>query len=226
MSGDGTNSENSSAGVRLVYPGQRIESQDGIVAGHGIRQINGELVAMRMGAMQENGNTVSIQPLSSRYTPRAGDLVVGLVEGMTNNIWFMDIGASFNAILPMSLAPWKVEFGAVREHLNVGEAVLCRIQEVDETHSAVATMKGMGLRKLKSGLIEEIPPHIIPQVIGKGGSMLQSLKDLGNCRIVVGQNGRVWLDGDYDGMKNIRIALKLIRDTAHLPGLKERIDAL
>ena len=226
MSGDGTNSETTSASVRLVYPGQRIESQDGAVAGHGIRQINGELVAMRMGTMHENGNTVSIQPLSSRYTPRAGDLVVGLVEGMTNNIWFLDIGASFNAILPMSLAPWKVEFGAVREHLNVGEAVLCRVQEVDETHSAVATMKGMGLRKLKSGLIEEIPPHIIPQVIGKGGSMLQSLKNLGNCRIVIGQNGRVWLDGDYEGMENIRMALKVIRDTAHLPGLKERIDAL
>ena len=66
---------------------------------------------------------VSVDPLSSRYVPRAGDLVVGYVEGMTNNIWFLDIGASFNAILPMSLAPWKVEFGAVREHLDVGDAV-------------------------------------------------------------------------------------------------------
>ena len=160
------------------------------------------------------------------YEIGAGDLIVGFVEGMTNNIWFLDIGASFNAILPMSLAPWKVEFGAVREHLNVGEAVLCRVQEVDETHSAVATMKGMGLRKLKSGLLEEIPPHIIPQVIGKGGSMLQSLKDLGQCRMVVGQNGRVWLDGEHDGMRDVRAALQLIRDTAHLPGLKNRIDAL
>ena len=87
-------------------------------------------------------------------------------------------------------------------------------------------MKGMGLRKLKSGLLEEIPPHIIPQVIGKGGSMLQTLKDLGQCRLVVGQNGRVWLDGEHDGMRDMRTALKLIRDTAHLPGLKDRIDAL
>jgi exosome complex component RRP4 len=184
------------------------------------------MVAMRMGTLQENGQMVSIDPLSSRYVPRAGDLVIGLVEGMTNNIWFLDIGASFNAILPMSLAPWKVEFGAVREHLNVGEAVLCRVQEVDETQSAVATMKGMGLRKLKSGLVEQIPPHIIPQVIGKGGSMLQALKDLGDARLVVGQNGRVWIDGEQDGMRDIRSALKLIRDTAHLPGLRERIDAL
>ena len=226
MSGDSTPSERDSGAVRLVHPGERLGAHDGAEAGHGVRRIDGQLVAMRMGTLRENGQTVSIDPLSSRYVPRAGDLIVGLVEGMTNNIWFLDIGASFNAILPMSLAPWKVEFGAVREHLNVGEAVLCRVQEVDETHSAVATMKGMGLRKLKSGLIEEIPPHIIPQIIGKGGSMLQALKDLGEARLVVGQNGRVWIDGDQDGMRDIRAALKLIRETAHLPGLKERIDAL
>ena len=56
--------------------------------------------------------------------------------------------------------------------------------------------------------------------------MLQALKDLGQCRLVVGQNGRVWLDGGHDGMRDMRTALKLIRDTAHLPGLKDRIDAL
>jgi len=44
--------------------------------------------------------------------------------------------------------------------------------------------------------------------------------------LVVGQNGRVWLDGEHDGMRDVRSALKLIRDTAHLPGLKDRIDAL
>ncbi|MEE2758587.1 MAG: hypothetical protein VYA86_01250 [Candidatus Thermoplasmatota archaeon] len=226
MSEDSTPGEHDSGAVRLVHPGERIGAHDGAEAGHGIRRINGELVAMRMGTLREDGKTVSIEPLSSRYVPRAGDLVVGYVEGMTNNIWFLDIGASFNAILPMSLAPWKVEFGAVREHLDVGDAVLCRVQEVDETHSAVATMKGMGLRKLKSGLLEEIPPHIIPQVIGKGGAMLQSLKSLGQSRMVIGQNGRVWLDGEHDGMRSIRAALEVIRKTAHVPGLKERIDAL
>ncbi|MDP6905943.1 MAG: hypothetical protein QF440_00820 [Candidatus Thalassarchaeaceae archaeon] len=226
MSGDSTPTEHDSGAVRLVYPGERISAQEGANLGHGIRRIDGELVAMRIGTLTKNGKTISIEPLSSRYVPRSGDLVVGLVEGMTNNIWFLDIGASFNAILPMSLAPWKVEFGAVREHLDVGDAVLCRIQEVDETHSAVATMKGMGLRKLKSGLIEEIPPHIIPKVIGKGGIMLQNLKSLGECRIVVGQNGRVWLDGENDGMHGVRNALKVISETAHLPGLAGRVEAL
>jgi len=226
MSGDSGPEEQESGTPRLVYPGERLGTDDGSGIGHGIRNIGGELVAMRMGTLQKNGKVMTVNPLNSRYVPRAGDLVIGLVEGMTNNIWFLDIGASFNAILPMSLAPWKVEFGAVREHLNVGDAILCRVQEVDETQSAVATMKGMGLRKLKSGMIEHIPPHVISQVIGKGGSMLHTLKNIGDCRIVIGQNGRVWLDGDNSGIQGVRNALEVIRDTAHLPGLKERISAL
>ena len=226
MPGTRLSAGNAESDIFNVVFRERSGAHDGGEAGHGIRRINGELVAMRMGTLREDGKTMSVDPLSSRYVPRAGDLVVGYVEGMTNNIWFLDIGASFNAILPMSLAPWKVEFGAVREHLDVGDAVICRVQEVDETQSAVATMKGMGLRKLKSGLLEEIPPHIIPQVIGKGGAMLQSLKSLGQSRMVIGQNGRIWLDGEHDGMRSIRAALEVIRETAHVPGLKERIDAL
>lgn len=226
MSGDDARNEQNSDSSRLVFPGERLGAADGSSVGHGIRNIDGELVAMRMGTLQKNGKVFSVNPLNSRYVPRAGDLVIGLVEGMTNNIWFLDIGASFNAILPMSLAPWKVEFGAVREHLDVGDAILCRVQEVDETQSAVATMKGMGLRKLKSGMLEHIPPHVISQVVGKGGSTLQALKSLGDCRIVIGQNGRVWLDGGNDGIQSVRNALDLIRNTSHLPGLKERISAL
>ena len=80
MSEDSTPSEQDSGAVRLVHPGARIGAHDGAEAAHGVRRINGEFVAMRMGTLRENGQTVSIEPLSSRYVPRAGDLVVGLVE--------------------------------------------------------------------------------------------------------------------------------------------------
>nr|AIF11323.1 exosome complex component (RRP4, EXOSC2) [uncultured marine group II/III euryarchaeote KM3_51_E06] len=225
MTGDSTSNEPDS-GSTLVHPGERLSVEEGARAGHGVRLIDGTLVAMKTGNMQKHGNMVTIEPLSSRYVPRASDLVVGYIEGMTNNIWFVDIGAAFNAILPMSLAPWKVEFGAVRQHLGIGDAILCRVQEVDETHSSVVTMKGMGLRKLKSGFIEEIPPHIIGKVVGKGGGMLQQLKSLGQSRIIIGQNGRVWIDGEQTGMSEAREAIDVIRETAHLPGLNERVAAL
>ena len=44
----------------------------------------------------------------------------------------------------MSLAPWKVEFGAAREQMDVGDVMLARVQEVDESHSVVLPMKGVG----------------------------------------------------------------------------------
>ena len=112
-----------------------------------------------------------------------------------------------------------------RENTYQGEVNSIEAHDGDSTDADPSKI-GIHRAKLKSGLLEEIPPHIIPQVIGKGGSMLQTLKDLGQCRLVVGQNGRVWLDGEHDGMREVRSALKLIRETAHLPGLKERIDAL
>ena len=68
----------------------------------------------------------------------------------------------------MSLGPGKVDFGGTRSVMDIGDAVLCRVQEVEETHSSVVTMKGMGLRKIRSGVVEEIDPHLLGRIIGKG----------------------------------------------------------
>ena len=80
--------------------------------------------------------------------PRSGDLIVAVVAEVRNNLWFMNINGPFQGLLPMSLAPWKVEFGAARQHMGIGDVVLARVQEVDECHNVVLTMKGVGLRRL------------------------------------------------------------------------------
>ena len=64
----------------------------------------------------------------------------------------------------MSLAPWKVEFGAAREHMDIGDVMLARVQEVDEAHNIVLTMKGVGLRKLKEGSVLELPVNLIKTI--------------------------------------------------------------
>jgi len=94
--------------------------------------------------------------------------------------------------------------------MDIGEAVLCRIQEVEETHSSVVTMKGMGLRKIRSGVIEEIDPHLLGRLIGKGGETLRRLKTETDCRIVVADNGRMWIDGELDGILDVRNRLSAI----------------
>ena len=168
--------------------------------------VDGRLKAVKQGRTTNDGKHIGIQPRRTAYVPRPSDLVIGCVEGMTNNIWFLDIGAPFNAILPLSLGPAKGSFGGLRTVMDVGDTVLCRIQEVEENHSSVATMKGMGLRKLKSGIVESVDPHLLGRVIGSKGSNLASLKEETDTRITVADNGRIWIDGNVDGLSLIHIS--------------------
>ena len=50
-------------------------------------------------------------------------------------------------------------------------------------------------------------PSRVPRLIGRGGSMINLLKNETGCKIFVGQNGRVWLDG---GVEDIALAVEAI----------------
>ena len=190
----------------LVSPGEDLGDSEGKEPGHGVISMDGRLKAVKAGRLRDGGETISVMPTHTTYFPRPGDLVIGYIEGCTNNLWFVELGAPFNAILPMSLGPGKIDFGGTRSVMDVGDAIICRIQEVEETHSSVVTMKGMGLRKIRSGVIEEVDPHLLGRLIGKGGESLRRMKDDTACRIVVADNGRMWIDGDLDGILKARTA--------------------
>ena len=199
---------------QLVAPGEDLGDSGGYEVGHGVIAINGRIRATKNGRTNVNGKIISVEPRRTAYVPRPGDLVIGFVEGCTNNIWFVDSGAPFNAILPMSLGPSKTDFGGTRSVIDIGEAILCRVQEVEETHSSVVTMKGMGLRKIRSGAIEIIDPHLLGRLIGKQGKALRQLKEESECRVIAGENGRLWIDGDFEGTSDVRNRLREITTEA------------
>ena len=115
----------------------------------------------------------------------------------------------------MSLAPWKVEFGAARQHMDVGDVVLARVQEVDECHNVVLTMKGVGLRRLNQGAIEPVPVQHIDRVRGENNALLQRMRDACDCRIMIGENGRAWIDGTSEGIAWARKAIRCVADEGH-----------
>ena len=116
----------------------------------------------------------------------------------------------------MSLAPWKVEFGAAREQMDVGDVMLARVQEVDESHSVVLTMKGVGLRRLNEGMMSEVSMNHIAIIRGENDENLRALKEASDCRIIVAENGRVWVDGDSDGVSWMRGVLEMVREKGHM----------
>ena len=102
------------AELRLVTPGMAIGPIAGKRVGSGAIAQNDTIIATRLGWAKEFNNTVSVDPINSAYMPRSGDLIVAVVAEVRNNLWFMNINGPFQGLLPMSLAPWKVEFGAAR----------------------------------------------------------------------------------------------------------------
>ena len=200
---------------RLVTPGMVIGPSAGKRAGSGIVTAEESMIATQLGWLRELNNTVSIDPINAAYMPRSGDLVVATVAEVRNNLWFMNINGAFQGLLPMSLAPWKVEFGAARQHMDVGNVVLARVQEVDECHNVVLTMKGVGLRRLNQGTVESIPVQHIDRVRGDSNALLQRMREACDCRIMVGENGRVWIDGDADGIAWARMALQMVAQDGH-----------
>ncbi len=212
----------SAASGSLVIPGDKICKDDSSKIGHGVVKLDGSIIATKLGFVVEKGGEISVNPLHTAYFPRPGDLVLGYIEGMRANIWFIDLGAPFNAILPMSLAPMKVEYGATRDAMAVGTAILCRVQEIDESHSSVVTMKGMGLRKVNSGFVDSVPPHLV-SILEKDSEIINNLKAASNCRIILCANGRIWVDGEPDGIRIVRDTLSFIRNNSDSADLSSKV---
>ena len=209
-----------------TVPGRSLGKAGSNRAGAHVGQREDDLIAISIGFVGERGGEISVDAVKGRYVPASGDLIIGVVSAVQGNMWILNVAGPFDAILPMSLAPWKVEYGDARRHMDVGDAILARVQEVDETHRVVCTMKGMGLRKLQSGMVEEISPVAAETLTRGGGQLLARLKDASGSRLIAAQNGRVWIDGAVEGIQWAREALQVVHATAHMPGLAGRIGAL
>ena len=211
---------------RLVTPGMVIGPLTGMRVGSGAIVHNDEIIATKVGWVKQKNNVVSVDAINHSYIPRSGDLVVGIVAEVRNNLWFLNINGSFQGLLPMSLAPWKVEFGHARKHMDVGDCVLARVQEVDECHNVVLTMKGIGLRKLSQGSVIEVGVNLLDKLRGENDSVINSIRESSDCRIVLGQNGRIWVDGDENGTSWMRDAINMAVAEGHKEDFNNKLSEL
>jgi exosome complex component RRP4 len=206
----------------LVLPGDFIT--DGkFRAGSGTYMDNGKIYASTLGIKSIRSDFVNVVPLAGQYIPKVGDQVIGIVMDMGPSNWLVDINSPYPAPMHINEAPWRVDFGDTARYLTVGEVILARIFMVDEVKHVQVSMKEHGLRKLQGGQILEISHSKVPRVIGRNGSMIQMIKNYTNCRIIVGQNGRIWVDGEPDAVENAVKAIRLIEVEAQSIGLTERL---
>jgi exosome complex component RRP4 len=219
-------SSDSKESVReVVVPGEllAISSKK---AGLGTYSEGGKIFASQLGIKTVRPDSISVVPLAGQYIPVTGDLVVGKIVDVGFSNWLVDINSPYPSPLHVNEVPWRVEFGETRKFMSVGDIVLLMIVGVDETMRIRVSMQEHGLRKLTGGMVIEVSPSKVPRVIGKNGSMIQMLKNMTSCRIYVGQNGRIWIDGELDSIVRAVQAIKMIEDEAHNQGLTEKVKAL
>jgi exosome complex component RRP4 len=208
----------------LVLPGEEIRAQ-GLKPGPGTYRTGGKVYASVLGLLSERPPLVQVIPLSGRYIPKPNDLVIGTVTDVQGTFWLLDIGAPRWAPLHMTGTPWQVEIGETDRFLHVGDAVVVQVESLEATGRIGVTMLGETLGKLEGGTIVRISPARVPRVVGRNGSMIDTIRRHTGAEVVVGQNGRVWVGGTPDAIHRVSEVLRIIEENGQRSGLTERIES-
>ncbi len=208
----------------IVVPGDVLDNS-GMKPGENAYVLDGRVHAGVMGVRNVFQNTVGVIPLRGHYMPVSGDTVIGVIIDIGPSNWTVDISAPYPAPLHVNEVPWKVEFGDTSRYLDIGNVVLLKVLSVDENKKISVTMKDSGLRRIEGGRLVSIPYSKVSRIIGKSGSMITMLKNTTDCRIFVGQNGRIWIDGEEENMDAAADAIKMIEAQAQASNLTDKVRA-
>ncbi|NLL94654.1 MAG: S1 RNA-binding domain-containing protein [Thermoplasmatales archaeon] len=205
---------------RLVVPGEMLDD-GGAKAGEYAYAVDGKVYSAVLGMSNPSPRDIGVIPLAGKYMPKAGDMVIGLIIDIGSSNWTVEIKAPYPVSMHVSEVPWKVEFGDTSRYLNVGDVVMLKVLAVDENKKIQVTMNDAGLRKLEGGRVIELGHSKVSRVIGRGGSMIQMLKNMTDCRVFIGENGIIWVDGDDEKMDVAVGAIELIGECSNARNLTE-----
>ncbi len=209
----------------IVVPGEDLAIGMEFLPSHGTFRDGERIVAGKLGLIGTDGRVIRIFPLSGKYMPKADDVIIGRVVDITINGWRVDINSAYSAMLTLKDATSEfIQRGAdLTKYFTFGDYLMTGIVNVTSQNLVDLTMKGPGLRKLGEGRIIHVNPYKVPRIIGKQGSMITMIKDSTNCRISVGQNGVVWVQGEPENELKAVEAIRKIEAESHLSGLTERM---
>jgi exosome complex component RRP4 len=210
----------------IVIPSQLLGNIKEKRAGRGTFIENGKIYAEIIGLLQDGPEYINVIPLKGRYFPMENDFIIGIVEEAMSSNWLVDINAAYPALLHVNEVPWDVEFGETEKYLNHGDSIMAKVLQVDKEKKIQITLKDHNLYKIKGGQIIEVEPSKVPRIIGKKGSMIALIKKYIKCRIFVGQNGRIWIDGEYDDINKIIKIIRMIENESLSFGLTNKIEEI
>ncbi len=210
----------------IVIPSQYLGEVKEFKPGSGTFVEKGKIYSELVGVVAKNGRYINVVPVKGRYEAVENDFVIGIVESVMSSCWLVDINAPYPALLHVNEVPWDVEFNEAEKYLNTGDCIMAKVLQVDSERKLQVSMKDRNLAKINDGYLIEVQASKVPRIIGKKGSMIQLLKKYTRCRVIVGRNGRIWVQGSDEGIIKVREAIKVIEEEALSFGLTNRIEEM
>ena len=208
---------------KIVIPGELIVKGNDYLPGEGTEKRGDGIVSLRYGLAEESDKLVKIIPLSGVYQPRRGNVVIGVVENVTFNGWVVNIDTAQSAFLPLAEMQRYVNKDEIEEVMDIGDMLVAKIFGIGK-RGIDLTMRVKGLGKLEDGMIIKINSNKVPRVIGKEGSMISLIKEETGCRITVGQNGLIWIQGNkIEDEIFAKRAILHVAEKSFITGLTEEV---
>lgn len=197
---------------RIVLPGDRLADSGSVRPGNGVYTDSGGLYSGRFGILHRKGDRINIKPFVDVYRPSPGDKVIGKVVDLGLDHWMLDINASTTYGLHVRDTPWKVGFGHVGSYLDVGDVVIARVKRRAGSSKLVLSMQGAALKKLGVGYLAWINVSKIPILVGRDMETIGEIRRRTRCRIIIGHNGVIWIEGSPSGIARVVRIIDTIED--------------
>jgi exosome complex component RRP4 len=210
----------------ISIPGEVLGDAKEKRAGYGTFIEDGKIISKFLGIKKDSNGYLSVIPLSGVYVPRSEDRVIGFITDVEKVGWIVDINSPWQAFLPLSEGVDEfIDFKKtdISKFYDVGDVIYAQVGDTKRGDIQL-TMRTPVARKLKGGVTIKITPSKVPRLIGKDGSMINTVKEKTGTMIRVGQNGVVWIFGE--NVEKAIKAIKMIDEKAHIIGLTDEITKL
>ena len=218
--------KNSESKKRYVLPGDAITTAPLRLQAN-VTLEGKRIISTAIGLSDVSYDSVRVIPLSGIYLPKVDDLVIGMIKYIHGNSWFADINSCYEGMLLAKDVFGRgsnATLGEMKASLDKSDLILARIANSDRTREPLLSISGQNLGKIDSGELVKISPTKIPRLIGKHGSMIQTIEASTNATITIGQNGLIVLKcDDSTGLKKAVESIKMMNETLHNTNLEQKI---
>lgn len=198
----------------LLFPGENYEFDEKLLHYNVFGYSKENLVAKKCAILAIDKNTKkpiedaseeAVRSLGKYYTPKVDDFVIGTITQKNPEFYKIDIGTYTHAIL--NTKDFEGASKKTKPNLNLGDLVFARILKINKFDAPVLScisqydVKNWAsgesfFGQLKNGNVFEFPMQHAWTFINSDNYVLNRLNDMLNFEIVVGHNGRMWINSD------------------------------